>query len=57
MAAKKKLLVFWSWSDFHTICEKGFLTYPDYEVELVSNKGLRDQQATGYKISNERCLP
>ncbi len=46
MAGKKKLLVFWSWSDFHTICEKGFLGHPDYEVELVSNKGSRDQQAT-----------
>ena len=43
---QKKLLVFWSWSDFKDVCQAAFVNHPDYEVELVAAEGKRPEQAS-----------
>jgi hypothetical protein len=45
---KKKLLVFWSSSDFYDVYQSSFARHPDYEIELVSALGLPHEQA-GYR--------
>jgi hypothetical protein len=45
---KKKLLVFWSSTDFIDVYQSSFAHHPDYEVELVSARGLPHEQA-GYR--------
>jgi hypothetical protein len=46
-STKKKLLVFWSSTDFEDIYRLVFANHPDYEVELVSALGLPHERA-GY---------
>ena len=46
MPMRKKLLVFWSWSDFKDIYLNAFANHPDYEVELVGSSGERREHAT-----------
>src|SRR5271155_4601007 len=43
---RKKLLVFWSWSDFKDVCQTAFVNHPDYEVELVASEGEKPEQAS-----------
>jgi glycosyltransferase involved in cell wall biosynthesis len=45
---KKKLLVFWSPTDFIEGYQACFANHPDYEVELVSTMGLPHEKA-GYR--------
>ena len=42
---KRKLLVIWSSFDFDHIYLTSFANHPDFEIELVSNKGTADEQA------------
>ena len=48
MPKKKRLLVFWSTSDFIDVYQSSFAHHPDYEIELVSARGLPHEQA-GYR--------
>ncbi|HUB66825.1 MAG TPA: glycosyltransferase [Candidatus Methylacidiphilales bacterium] len=41
---RKKLLVFWSWSDFKDVYQTAFLHHPDYGIELVSSSGEKREQ-------------
>jgi hypothetical protein len=43
---KKKLLVFWSSTDFEDIYRLGVQDHPDYEIELVSLLGLPHERAS-----------
>jgi hypothetical protein len=43
---RKKLLVFWSWSDFKDVYQTAFLHHPDYEIELVASLGEKREQAS-----------
>ena len=43
---RKKLLVFWSWSDFKDVYQTAFVNHPDYEVELVASSGEKQEQAS-----------
>jgi hypothetical protein len=45
---KKKLLVFWSSSDFIDVFQSSFVHHPDFEIELVSASAGRAEQA-GYR--------
>ena len=45
---KKKLLIFWSTTDFELIYQSAFADHPDYDVELVSCQGRPHEQA-GYR--------
>jgi len=42
---KKKLLVFWSLSDFVDVYQSSFANHPDYEIELVSASGQPHEKA------------
>jgi hypothetical protein len=43
---RKKLLVFWSWSDFKDVCQASVVNHPDYEIELVASAGEKQEQAS-----------
>lgn len=45
---KRKLLVFWSSTDFKTVYESVFAKHPGYDIELVSAFG-RPEQTAGYR--------
>ncbi len=45
---RKKLLVFWSWSDFKDVYQTAFVDHPDYKVELVSAQGEANEKF-GYR--------
>jgi len=42
---KKKLLVFWSGTDFIDVYQSSFAQHPDYEIELVSERGAPHEKA------------
>ena len=42
---KKKLLVFWSLSDFYDVYQSSFANHPDYDIELVSASGQPHEKA------------
>ena len=46
MPEKKKLLVFWSTTDFIDVYQSSFAQHPDFEIELVSTRGRPDEQAS-----------
>ena len=55
--ARKKLLVFWSWSDFKDVYHTAFHNHPDYEIELVSSQGDPEEKFSyGRMISLARRL-